>query len=169
MLATLKDNRLVRIRAIRPHDKDELAAALAHLSPESVHNRFLSAKPDFSPAELRYLTEVDGWDHVALVASPVDDPEAIVGVARCVRDINEPDTAEFAIVVADAWQGLGLGTQLAEALVERALVRGITRFTATALADNHAVERVIAGIAQRLEHVGHEGATQILVAELAAA
>ena len=130
MLATLKDNRLVRIRAIRPHDKDELAAALAHLSPESVHNRFLSAKPDFSPAELRYLTEVDGWDHVALVASPVDDPEA---------------------------------------LVERALVRGITRFTATALADNHAVERVIAGIAQRLEHVGHEGATQLLVAELAAA
>jgi protein lysine acetyltransferase len=169
VLATLKDNRLVRIRAIRPHDKEELSAALAHLSPESVHSRFLSAKPDFSPAELRYLTEVDGWDHVALVASPVDDPEAIVGVARCVRDIHEPDTAEFAITVVDAWQGLGLGTQLAEALVERALVRGITRFTTTTLADNYAVQHVIASIAQRLEYVGHEGATRLLVAELAAA
>src|SRR5215813_3688075 len=107
MLATLSDNRLVRIRAIRPHDKPELAAALAHLSFESVHNRFLGAKPTFSPAELRYLTEVDGWDHVALVASPVDDPEAIVGVARFVREVNDPETAEFAIVIDDAWQGLG--------------------------------------------------------------
>jgi len=168
MLATLRDNRLVRIRAIRPHDKDELAAALASLSPASVHARFLSAKPSFSEAELRYLTEVDGWDHVALVASPVEDPEAIVGVARFVRDRDQPDTAEFAIVVDDAWQGLGLGSRLAEALVGRALARGVRRFTATTLSDNHAVQRVIANIAQRLEHVGHEGATTLLLAELAA-
>jgi RimJ/RimL family protein N-acetyltransferase len=168
MLATLKDNRLVRIRAIRPHDKPELAAALAALSPESQHSRFLSAKPSFSEAELRYLTEVDGWDHVALVASPVEDPEAIVGVARFVRDRERADTAEFAIVVDDAWQGLGLATRLAEALVARALVRGVTRFTATTLSDNHAVQRVIASIAETLEHVGHEGATTLLVAELAA-
>jgi RimJ/RimL family protein N-acetyltransferase len=168
MLATLSDNRLVRIRAIRPHDKPELAAALAALSPESQHSRFLSAKPTFSEAELRYLTEVDGWDHVALVASPVDDPEAIVGVARFVRDHEHPDTAEFAIVVDDAWQGLGLAGRLSEALVGRALARGVTKFTATTLSDNHAVQRVIARIARRLEHVGHEGATMVILAELAA-
>src|SRR3954471_21269172 len=112
MLATLSDNRLVRIPAIRPHDKEELSAALAALSPASQHSRFLSAKPAFSEAELRYLTEVDGWDHVAVVASPVDDPEAIVGVARFVRGRKRHDTAEFAIVVDDAWQGLGLGSAL---------------------------------------------------------
>jgi RimJ/RimL family protein N-acetyltransferase len=168
MLATLSDNRLVRIRAIRPHDKPELAAALAALSPESQHARFLSAKPAFSEAELRYLTEVDGWDHVALVASPVEDPEAIVGVARFVRDHAQPDTAEFAIVVDDAWQGLGLGSALSEALVGRALVRGVRRFTATTLADNHAVHRVIARIARRLEPAGYEGATTVLVADIAA-
>ena len=143
MLATLNDNRLVRIRAIRPHDKPELSAALAHLSADTVHKRFLSAKPYFSEAELRYLTEVDGWNHVALVASPVDDPEAIVGVARFVRDPHVPDTAEFAIVVVDEWQGLGLGSRLTEALVGRALARGVTRFTATTLSNNHAVHRVI--------------------------
>src|SRR4051794_31848533 len=159
MLATLSDNRLVRIRAIRPHDKEELSAALAALSPESQHARFLSAKPSFSLAELRYLTEVDGWDHVALVASPVDDPEAIVGVARFVRDHAAPDTAEFAIVVDDAWHGLGLGTALAEALVERALARGVKKFTATTLSDNHAVHRLIANIARRLEPATYDGNT----------
>src|SRR3954447_7569888 len=164
MLATLSDNRLVRIRAIRPHDKEELSAALAALPPASQHSRFLSAKPSFSEAELRYLTEVDGWDHVALVASPVEDPEAIVGVARFVRDLEQPDTAEFAIVVDDAWQGLGLAGRLSEALVGRALTRGVTKFTATTLSDNHAVQRVIARIARRLEHVGHEGATMVLLA-----
>src|SRR4051794_5458755 len=168
MLATLNDGRLVRIRAIRPHDKLELAAALAHLSPDTVHKRFLSAKPNFSEAELRYLTEVDGWDHVALVASPVDDPEAIVGVARFVRDVRVPDTAEFAIVVGDDWQGLGIGSRLTEALVGRALIRGVRRFTATTLADNRPVHRIIERISSRLEHGRDEGATQVLLADLAA-
>jgi RimJ/RimL family protein N-acetyltransferase len=168
MLATLNDNRLVRIRTIRPHDKPELSAALAHLSPESQHKRFLSAKPTFSEAELRYLTEVDGWDHVALVASPVEDPEAIVGVARFVRDEQNPDTAEFAIVIDDNWQGLGLGSRLTEALVGRALVRGISRFTATTLSDNHAVHRLIDRIASNLEYVRDEGSARVLMADLAA-
>lgn len=168
MLTSVTDGRLLRIRAIRPHDKPALGAALSQLSAETVHKRFLAAKPQFSGSELRYLTEVDGWDHVALVATPVEDPERIVAVARFVRDEDRPDTAEFAIVVDDEWQGLGLGTRLAEALVGRALARGITRFTATTLSDNHAVQHVIAHIARSLEHAHPEGSTKVLTAALAA-
>ena len=69
------------VREIRPTDKAALSDALHRLSDETVYRRFLSPKPDFSAAELRYLTEVDGWNHHALVAVPADDPERIIAVA----------------------------------------------------------------------------------------
>ena len=63
------------IRPIRAEDKRMLADGLRRLSPESVQRRFLTPKRSFSRAELRYLTEVDGRDHVALVALDPTDPE----------------------------------------------------------------------------------------------
>ena len=81
-------------------------------------------KARFTKAELRYLTEVDGHDHVALVAESERWPGTIVAVARYVRLDDDPDTAEAAIVVADMLQGLGLGTLLAERLAAAATVHG---------------------------------------------
>ena len=168
MLYTLKDETLIRIRPIRPIDKPALVAAHATLSAETVRRRYLTAKPRFSSGELRYLTEVDGWDHVALVATPVDEPERIIAVGRFVRLAEDPEAAEFAIVVGDDWQGRGVGTRVAEALVARAIERGIARFTATMLSDNTAVHQLIAHIATRLEYVEAGSGTQTLVAQLAA-
>ena len=168
MLTKLQDGTLMRIRPIRSVDKAALQDGMRHLSPETIHNRFLAAKPRLSSSELRYLTEVDGWNHVALVASPLDDPERIIGAARFVRDTEDPGTAEFAIVVADAYQGRGLGSALAEALVERARARRIKRFTATTLESNEPVQRLIARISRGLEHVAHEGVTRTVSVELAA-
>src|SRR3712207_2324700 len=105
---TAKDGSGIVFRHIRPDDKGRLATALGRLSPESRHRRFLMPKPRFSSAELRYLTEIDGFDHVAIVAVLADDPESIVGVGRFVRLREEPDTAEAAIVVGDHFQGQGL-------------------------------------------------------------
>ena len=96
-------------------------AGLQALSPLSRYRRFLAPKPRLSPSELRYLTEVDGRDHVALVAvAPRTPPTAWSGVGRFVRLAEAPDTAEFAIVVADDWQGRGLGRALAERLAAAA-------------------------------------------------
>ena len=54
-----------------------LEDGLRQLSDESVHRRFLTPKRGFSRTELRYLTEVDGRDHVALVAEyPVSQSAA---------------------------------------------------------------------------------------------
>jgi hypothetical protein len=99
----------VRIRPVEPGDKPRLEAGLARLSLESIRRRFLMAKPSLSAAELRYLTEIDGVHHIALVALLEDDPDEIVAVARCVRLEPGGATAEFAIVVADELQGRGLG------------------------------------------------------------
>src|SRR5215217_6859611 len=94
----LEDGTRILFRHIRPDDKGRLAAGLARLSPESQRRRFLMPKPRFSSTELRYLTEIDGFDHVAVVAVLADDPEAIVAVARFVRLREDPDSAEAAIV-----------------------------------------------------------------------
>jgi RimJ/RimL family protein N-acetyltransferase len=155
----------VTIREIRPSDAEELAAAHGRLSPESVRRRYLSPKPRLSARELRYLTEVDGVDHVALVAI---DGEDILGVARFVRSTEDPASAEAAIVVSDARQGQGLGRELGLALADAARARGIRRFTATMLRDNVAAHAIFARISERLTST-RDGGVEELVAELPAA
>src|SRR3954447_8070408 len=107
MLLTLLDGTLVFVRPITPQDKPLLVDGLRRISPETAMRRFLSPKFRFTPAELRYLTEVDQHDHIALVAVDVADPSLLIAVARCVR--VAADTADVAVVVGDPWQGLGLG------------------------------------------------------------
>ena len=166
---TLESGTRIVIRPIEPGDKPLLVAGLRLLSPETQYKRFLAPKPSFTRGELRYLTEVDGVDHVALIAVEAADPSHLIGVARFVRDPQRPDTAEFAIVVGDAYQGQGAGRALARALVVEAQERGVRRFTATTLAENAPVQRLIASIAQDLEHVIAGSGTRFIEAELVAA
>jgi RimJ/RimL family protein N-acetyltransferase len=167
-LHSLPDGTRILLRPIEAGDKARISAALARLSQETIRRRFLAAKPSFSTSELRYLTEVDGRNHLALVAVLADDPEALVGVARCVRLPDSPDTAEFAIVVADAYQGRRLGTLLARELAGAARAVGIRRFAATMLSDNEAVRRLMATISAHLELERLEGGVREVVVDLAA-
>ena len=155
----------VVIRPIRPADRALLTDGLARLSPESTRRRFLAPKPRFSARELTYLTEVDGRDHVALVAVYADDPTRLAAVGRFVRSLDDPTSAEAAIVVADELQGQGLGRRMGHALADAARSRGIERFTATLLSDNVAAQRLFASISRRLETTSAGGIRE-LVAEL---
>ena len=162
-----KSGETIAFRFIRPEYKDGLAAAFQRLSPESRHKRFLAPKPRLSSSELRYLTEIDGFDHVAVLAVLADDPDAIVGVGRFVRLRDLPDTAEVAVVVGDQYQGQGLGRELGRRLADEARERSVKRFTATLLGDNVAAHRLFHSISDRLE--GRvEGGTRVVTAELAA-
>jgi RimJ/RimL family protein N-acetyltransferase len=166
MLYELSDGTEVRIRPVVPADKPRLEEALARLSRESIRRRFLVAKPSLSAAELRYLTEVDGFHHVALVAVLANDPEQIVAVARCIRTEPGGTTAEFAIVVGDPLQGKGLGTALARALAAAACAVGIRRFVATTHADNVAVQHLLDAFATHVEQRIQQGGVREIVAEL---
>jgi GNAT superfamily N-acetyltransferase len=163
----LQDGTEMVIRPIRPDDKQRLSDGLRRLSPASAHSRFLTPKPRFTSAELRYLTEVDGDQHFAIVATPADDPDCIAAVARFIRDPSDPRQAEAAITVGDRWQGLGFGKQLGSELARAAAARGVRRFTATMLPSNRPALRLFRFLAEELEdRVG--GGVRELVAHLPA-
>ena len=168
MLKRLPDGTQILIRPIRPDDKRMLEQGLHNLSETSVQRRFLTPKPRFSRAELRYLTEVDGRNHVALVAERPNGPaRALIGVARYVRLPDDPEAAEVAVVVADHWQGRGIGTLLVDELAPRARARGVRRFTATMASDNRPAHRLSEKLSRHAEERRHGGVTDV-VTDLAA-
>jgi GNAT superfamily N-acetyltransferase len=147
----LDDGTRVRLRLIRPTDKGLLVRGLARLSPASRYRRFLTDKDHFSSEELRYLTECDGTNHLAIGASLVnpeaDGPEEGLGVARFVRDPQHPEVAEAAVAVIDDYQGRGLGRLLCRRLVEAARERGIERFACEMMQDNEPVQALVQALA----------------------
>jgi RimJ/RimL family protein N-acetyltransferase len=159
----LSDGRQMWIRPIEPGDAWRLQEGLRRLSAETIQRRFLGAKPRFTARELRYLTEVDGVDHIALVAVTVDTGR-LVAVARAVRLPEDPESAEWAVVVADPLQRKGLGTHLVRALVEEAAQQGIHRFTASIAGENRAVLRLLAHVTDHFEYGPFErGVRQVAV------
>ena len=165
MTITLTDGTTIVTREIRADDKDLLAAGYAHLSERSRLRRFLAPKPRLTSSDLRYLTEVDGIDHYAVVALLGPD---IVGVARWVRLHEDPEAAEAAVVVGDALQGLGLGKALARELADAARARGVRRIRASIMSDNPPAMALMRVIGERLTDGGHVHGVHEVVAELAA-
>ena len=165
MLERLPDGAQILIRPIRSDDKRFLEDGLRQLSDESVHRRFLSPKRSFSRAELRYLTEVDGRDHVALVAEYPGEPvRRLIAVGRFVRLAQDPDAAEVAIVVSDDWQRRGVGSLFAERLAAEARRLGVKRFTATMASDNVAAHRLMDRLTEHLEeHYAGSGISDVVL------
>jgi len=146
---TLCDGSKVLIRQVHSTDAPLLADGFARLSPRSRQLRFLTGKKELSGAELRYLTDIDHHDHEALGAVSHADGRG-VGIARYVRDAEDPQAAEIAVTIVDDWQGRGLGTELLTRLSGRARSEGIHRFTALVAADNRAMAGLLRNMSASL-------------------
>jgi GNAT superfamily N-acetyltransferase len=153
--ATLPDGTRLFVARLTPEDAPVLAAAFARLSSESRRLRFLTSKPSLSEAELRYLTTVDGHDHEALAAVEPETGQG-VGVARFVRDTDNPTRAEAAVTVTDDWQRRGVGKLLLERLADRARAEGITHFTALISSENRGMQALVKHVGQSV-HVSRVG------------
>ena len=89
------------------------------MSEQSRRQRFIGPKPHLSQKELELLASIDYENHAAVVALDPATGRAL-GEAHLVRDSADPDVAEVAFGVVDAWQGRRLGTCLADRLARRA-------------------------------------------------
>ena len=119
---TLGDKYLLRL--VRADDRDLFIEGLAALSPDTVYNRFLSAKTRFTESELAYLTSGDDRSNVGIVA--IDSDGKLVAVGRGVAFADEPSEADLGLIAADSRQGRGLGRRVLVhvllALAERGVV-----------------------------------------------
>jgi GNAT superfamily N-acetyltransferase len=134
--ATLGNGATVLIRPIGPDDAPAERAFIESLSAKTRRNRFLGELRHPSDAFIRQLTDIDYVRDVALVATvPEDSGYRIVGVSRYAVDASGA-TAECAVVVADAWQRLGLGTALMDCLKAVAHDHGLRRLQSVDFAQN---------------------------------
>jgi FixJ family two-component response regulator len=139
----LPDGTRVTLRAMRPEDSDLEQAFVKGLSKRSSRLRFLSAIKELTPDMLERFTHPEFPGSYALIATTLEsDKERQIGVARYMpTGVNS--VAEFAVVVADKWQGLGLATYLLSGLTTTAAVAGITQLEGLVLNDNAAMLRLM--------------------------
>ena len=142
----LQDGQKVVLRHIQPSDAEELRRGFRALSPESRYRRFFTGMADLDDAALAYLVNVDGKDHVAIVAlvESLDlKTERGVGVARFVRSDKDATVAEAAVTIVDDMQRIGLGTLMTKTLARAAKERGIEKFRCEVLESNDLVVQAL--------------------------
>jgi ribosomal protein S18 acetylase RimI-like enzyme len=136
----------ILVRPLRRGDTATVQAVFERLGEASRRARFNGAKPRLGEKELRWLAAV-GAAHHALVAFVDGDP-APVAIARLVRFGG---SGEIAFEVADAYQGLGIGSALTRELVADARAAGVREVTALVRDDNPAALAVLRRVLGRLE------------------
>ncbi len=133
---TLQDGTVLPVRPIMPEDAERERAFVHGLSDESRYFRFFYQLHELTPAMLARFTQVDYDRELALVVlAPTPKGEQIIAVARYIANPDH-ESAEFAIVVADAWQKRGVARKLMERLIAAAKTRGFVRLQGTVLRAN---------------------------------
>lgn len=154
------------IRLIRGDDRQRILDAVDYTSRQTYSRRFHEAKHRFTERELTYLTDVDGDNHRAIIATERDRPDRLVAIARFVRSEAEPDEAEFAVTVHDPYQRRGIGTAMLSLLRDAAIEHGITRFRAFIELDNEPMLALMDKLFPRSKRVDRFGRTGEYVTDL---
>ncbi len=136
---TLPSGQSLVVRPVRHDDGERELAFVSALSLKSRYQRWLSGGVNVTPEWIAFMTRIDYRRHMAFAVTMAGDrTEQFVGVGRYVVD-SPGSSAEVALVLADAWQGKGLGRRLLETLLEHAASAGIREAVGLVLAENVAM------------------------------
>ena len=144
----------VTLRPLRREDVDIEHAFVSGLSADTRSNRLLGGARAITRDYIESLVNVDYSRDMAIAATTMLDGEKLIGVARYLRAGND---AEFAIVIADTWQGRGIGKRLLGKLVDVGRRRGVQRLYGHVLATNRPMLELVRKLGFRLER--HEDPT----------
>jgi acetyltransferase len=158
----------ITVRPIRPEDIDLETEFARKLSNETRYNRFLGGGVRLTPELLEKFTRIDFSRDMALIASAtIEGAEIAIGVARYARLGNDV-VCEFAITVADAWQGCGVGRKLLAMLVDSARGHGLRQIIGDVLATNTPMLRLAHSQGFRIERHPEGAELRRVVLELVA-
>jgi CRP-like cAMP-binding protein len=137
----VRDGTELMLRPVLPGDSERTSDGPVVFSGETLYRRFQSTRTP-SRALMAYLFEVDYEYHfVWVMTDGVDGP--VVADARFVRDEIDPTVAEVAFIVADEYQGRGIGSLLMGALAVAARGDGVQRFSARVLSENYPMRKIL--------------------------
>lgn len=143
---TLRDGRVVHVRAMRQADEAELLQAFDRLSPDARYMRFMRTVREPSLERLRTALASFPESGLGIVATvPAADGFDIAGTAIFVVG-SDPTTCEFAITIAADYGGAGLGRALMTALIAAAKQRGLGEMEGFVLAANKPMLRLAARV-----------------------
>ncbi|MBS0655987.1 MAG: GNAT family N-acetyltransferase, partial [Verrucomicrobia bacterium] len=133
----LKNGEAIRLRPICSEDEVAIEAFHKNLSEHSVRQRYFAFKDLNERTAHTRLVHIcaNDFDHqIALVAEPLNS-QVIMGVGRLTR-IGNGKVADLKILIGDAFQGSGLGTQILTELLRIAKIEGVSEITASILSEN---------------------------------
>lgn len=133
----------LNVASLTPADRAQIQAGLKLMSHESIRNRFMGSKKEFTEKELDYLTSLDGCNHYALGVEETGGTHRGVAVIRMVRSEADPTEAEVAVTIIDEYQRIGIGSLLLDLIILAAKERGIDRFSFTFLPQNDGIVKLI--------------------------
>jgi acetyltransferase len=151
-----KDNRRVIIRPIRPEDEPMWLEMFKNFSKETIMQRFFYIIKD-TPHDVRVrYCNIDYDREIAIVAELTEnDQRKIAGVVRLVLD---PDgrRGEFAVVVADPWQRLGLGSKMVDYIIGIAEDKNLESIYGLVLRENTRMIELVERLGFNVEYRGSE-------------
>jgi acetyltransferase len=132
----LKDSTEVTLRPIKPEDEPIELEFVRGLSTETSRFRFFQIIKDLPHEALVRFCNIDYDREMAIIAETrIGDRTVEIGVSRLVLDPGKK-RGEFAVVIADKYQGRGLGTKLVDMLIEFAREKGIDTVYGTVMSEN---------------------------------
>ena len=142
----LKDNRQVEVRPVRPEDARAEADFVHNMSSQSKYFRFMHALNDLTPEMLSRFTKIDYDREMAFVAMHYENSrETMVGVSQYVINPDKK-SCEFAVALADDWQGLGLARKLMMILMEHIKERDLDVIEGTVLRNNTSMDHLMGSL-----------------------
>ena len=139
---SLPDGTEVLLRPIRPEDELMAREMLATLSEESLRTRFFAVRQITHDLLVRSCN-IDYDREIAILAEIKDHEKK--RMIRGIRLFHEPDTGkgEFAVLVHDDFQGMGLGAKLLDILIGIAHEKRLEEIYGLVLSDNEKVVGLI--------------------------
>lgn len=149
------------IRKLKPNDREMVRSYFSDLSSHTKYNRYFRHKDELTEQELEDCVAQNPDEHYVIGAWECSDSQEetlLVGTASYIRLNDANESAEFAIIVADAWQNKGVGKHLMRAVIESAKEADIEHMLVYFLASNTGMKKLTQSMGENVSFNMEEGA-----------